>query len=60
MYPRGRENIAHTVTHKITLQQHAVSAPKLWNSLPLNFVTIENFTSFKFNLKTYFFKEYFQ
>ena len=37
----------------------SVSAPKLWNSLPRNLLAIENFTSFKCNLKTHLFNEYF-
>ena len=35
----------------------ASSAPSLWNNLPLNIREIENFETFKTNIKTYLFRQ---
>ncbi|XP_046569383.1 uncharacterized protein LOC124277698 [Haliotis rubra] len=34
------------------------AAPTLWNSLPYDLKTIDNFDLFKYKLKTYFFQQY--
>ena len=38
----------------------SVCAPKLWNTLPFNVRNCENLNSFKTELKTFYFKQYFK
>jgi hypothetical protein len=47
------------ITYIICFRAFSVSAPKLWNELPLDIKCSPSIDTFKRNLKTYLFKNYF-
>ena len=60
IHTRGSDYNAHSVMHRLSITQHAVSkaGPDFWNTLPIDTRSINNFGRFKKSLKDHLINKY--
>ena len=60
IHTRGSDHDAHSVVHRLSRSQHAVSyaGPQFWNTLPIDIRSINNFGRFKKSLKEHLINKY--